>query len=97
VLGGAGGGAYFTMRPSSTLDDSVKTVCAATGKIYNISRADLIYVPFQNPSTGEKTLIPCRDVDGALVVRESYRSAVQLLGEKNKYIDPNTLVVRKPQ
>jgi hypothetical protein len=92
----AGGVAYYTIRPADELKGSVKAVCAATGKVYSISRDKLTYVPFENPSTGEKTLIPCKEVAGELKVTETFRGAVQLLGDKNKYIDPNTLVVRKP-
>jgi hypothetical protein len=96
LLVAAGSIALFSMRPSKPLSDSIKTVCAATGKVYDISRAKLTYVPYENPSTGEKTLFPCREVDGVLVVRETFRLAVQQLGDKNKCIDPNTLTVRKP-
>ncbi len=75
----------------------VRLVCADTGKTYTMSRKELIAVPMRNPDTGEFTLLPCHeDESGRLVVNTRYRGALDQLGEKNRYVDRESLAVRAP-
>jgi len=92
-------GVYFYFgRDTGPLPDSVKFVCVATGKVYNLSRDQVPSIlPATNPSTGEKTLIPAHEENGKLYASERYGPGLLAdpeLAKVNKYVDPQTLEVR---
>jgi hypothetical protein len=88
---------YAQIRGARPLPDAVKFVCVATGKTYAISRDKIKRVPLDNPDTGERTLLPCVDRGGKLFVSERYRDSLENLGEKNHYVDPESLAVQTPK
>ncbi len=93
---GAGVLAYrnLSQRPISR---NVNFVCVATGRMFSLDRKGVVTLPAQNPKTGEATLLPCvKDADGVVRVSGRYAGALQELGAKNRYVDPETLVVRPP-
>jgi hypothetical protein len=92
-------GIYFYFgRDSGPQPNTVKFVCVATGKVYNLSWDEIpSFLPARNPSTGENTLIPVVEEDGKLYASEPH--AYRLLQDPNlakvnKYVDPQTLEVR---
>ena len=92
-------GTYFYFgRSSGPLPDTVKFVCVATGKVYNLSRDKVPSIlPATNPSTGEKTLIPAVEENGKVYASERYAPGLLAdpeLAKVNKYVDPKTLEVR---
>ncbi len=91
-------GAYFLVgRKDKVLTSSVNFVCVATGKTFDIDRNKVNYLPWKNPSTGEKTLLPCVKRDGKLFVTEHtgrLLSEDEYLRKVNKHVDPRTLEVR---
>jgi hypothetical protein len=87
---------YFNLSRPGALPDQVQFVCVVSGETFYIDR-DEVRVPAANPSTGEPTLVPCyEDTNGVIRVSEHFRFAVDELGEKNRYVDPETLAVRQP-
>jgi hypothetical protein len=40
------------------------------------------------------TLLPCFEQDGVVYVSSRYHGSLAELGEKNRYVDPETLAVR---
>jgi hypothetical protein len=90
----AAGIAYYNLRGSSVLPNSVKFVCVATGKFFDIASDKIETVPLKNPKTGEATLMPCSQHDGTWRVSPRYRKELQALGEKNRYVDTKTLAVQ---
>jgi hypothetical protein len=86
---------WFQVRGSGGLRSNVNFVCVATGKMYSLDRRSVFKLPWKNPDTGEETLLPCgAREDGSIEVSERYREAVRAMGEKNRYVDPETLVVK---
>jgi hypothetical protein len=83
---------YF--RQTAGLPNSVNFVCVATGQKFSIDRTKLVEIPAKNPKTGEMTLLPCVMDNGALFVSSRYRGSLEALGEKNHYVDVETLAVR---
>lgn len=76
--------------------DKSEFVCVATGKTFWLDR-ETRFFPFENPDTGEKTLLPCHEgEDGGLYVSAGCRDLVKQLDRDgiNKYVDPQTLRVR---
>ncbi|MBK9129186.1 MAG: hypothetical protein IPM13_15495 [Phycisphaerales bacterium] len=55
-------------------------------------------VPMKNPRTAQETLVPV-DVrpDGTMVLIEHYRPVLELLGDRNRVIDPETLAIKLPR
>lgn len=96
LLLGAGALAYWNLK-QQPISQNVNFVCVATGQLFALDRKDVVALPARNPKTGEDTLLPCvRDADGVLRVSGRYGAALQQLGAKNRYVDPETLVVRRP-
>lgn len=85
---------YAQLRGARPLPNTVKFVCVATGKTYAVSRDKIKRIPLDNPDTGERTLLPYVERDGRLFVSEHYRESVAKLGERNRYVDPETLAVQ---
>lgn len=74
----------------------VQFVCVATGEIFWLDRQPRIF-PFENPDTGEKTMLPCHEgEDGNIYVSSRCRKLVKEFEQNavNKYVDPETLQVR---
>jgi hypothetical protein len=95
LVAGAGFLAYRNTRGPKGPSKDVNFVCCATGKMYNIARDQVVGLPSVNPDTGEETLLPCSlGEDGLYRVSERNRPYVERLGEKNKFVDEQTLVVR---
>ncbi len=80
-------------RDAGLLPGKVNFVCVATGEKFAVPR-EQIQVPCRNPKSGELTLLPCYEEEGDLYVSPRYREALIGLGEKNRYVDPETLAVR---
>lgn len=92
----ATGIALHRAQPKGRLPDDINFVCAATGKTYKLDRHEVTRIPAQNPKTGEYTLFPCYVADGVLQVSSRHAGGLTGLGEKNRYVDPETLAVRPP-
>jgi hypothetical protein len=95
LFGAAGYFAYAYFFRPGPLQDSIHLVCVAHGTQHWLSRDNVTRIPMTNPDTKEDTLLPCSPGDGgALQVDEHYRAALDELGAKNKFVDPETLLVR---
>lgn len=91
------GFALYRARPTGQLPSDINFVCAVTGQSYKLDRNKVTNIPARNPKTGEFTLFPCFVTDeGILQVSARYAGGLPALGEKNRYVDPETLVVRPP-
>ncbi len=86
-------------RSRSALADGVAYACVATGKVFWIPRAKTPPVlPAPNPDTGKATLVPVvRRDDGRFAMTDHYAGLLEdpELAPLNKFIDPETLEVRK--
>lgn len=81
-------------RPS-VVSDSIQLICVTTGERFTMSRQAVTQVPMLHPKTNEPTLLPISaNVKGEFVVHDHYRGLVEEFGEKNKFVDPQTLVVK---
>jgi len=78
------------------LPSGVRYVCVSTGKVFTLPRDKVNLIPEVNPDTGEHTLLPCSERDGAVRVTSRYRDALVQLGDKNHYVDIETLLVKTP-
>ncbi len=86
---------YGQLRGARVVPNTVKLVCVATGKVYSFNRDQVSTVlPARNPDTGERTLLPCYEENGVLHVAPRYSYALTELGDKNRYVDTETLVVQ---
>ncbi|RMF73597.1 MAG: hypothetical protein D6744_15420 [Planctomycetota bacterium] len=82
--------------PARGLPGQIPCVCVATGEIFYIDREDLTRLPAENPKTKERTLVPvAKREDGSYRVSSQSEAIVRSLGEKNKYVDLKTFVVKK--
>lgn len=91
------GGGFVVFRffnPPGRLPDEINFICVETGKTYWIDRYKLVQVPAPNPETGELTLLPCTERDGQLYLDPHYAPSLERFGERNKYVDPETLAIR---
>ncbi len=90
------GGWYWMSRPEPVVDNRLPMICVESGKVFKIAREDLGPVrPFDNPETGEQTLLPfIEGEDGVRRISSRDRGYLQDLGEKNRYVDAETLVVK---
>ena len=96
----AAGGVYWRFcRQRSALPDEVAYACVATGKVFWISRAHTPpFLPAPNPNTGQRTLVPVvAHTPGRFMMTEHYAALLEdpELAPLNKYIDPETLALRK--
>ena len=90
----AGWAGYQLTRPGP-ISNRLMLVCAATGETFLRDRGDVPVIPMKNPETGERTVLPChKNDDGELYVNSRYRAALVKLGEKNRYVDTETLRVQ---
>lgn len=89
--------ALHRAQPTGRLPDDINFVCAATGQTYKLDRDEVTRIPAQNPKTGEYTLFPCYLAEGVLQVSTRHAGGLAQLGEKNRYVDPETLAVRPPR
>jgi hypothetical protein len=98
LIVGAGAYVWFGSGDPTKLSDKLRFVCVSTGKFYLLSRDKVVMIPARNPDTNEETLVPCGfpDEQGVVHVMKRCRETVRILGEKNRYVDPETLVVRTP-
>lgn len=97
LFGAAAYVSYAYLMRSGPMKNSIRFVCAATGEEFWLSRSEVIQIPMNNPKTKEETLLPCGEAeDGTIRVDEHYRAALEQIGEKNKFVDMTTLVVKQP-
>jgi hypothetical protein len=89
--------AAYRLAPSGPVSSHVTLVCVATGETFRMSRKELVCIPMRNPRTGEATLLPCHRRKGVLYINQRYGPALEELGARNRYVDPETLAVRPPQ
>jgi len=90
-------GLYLIWRryDESVLSDRVSLVCVESGDIFVLARAEIRTLPARNPDTGESTLVPCVvDREGTLRVDDAFKHALQEMGERNQYVDRESLQVR---
>jgi hypothetical protein len=92
VAAGAVGLPQLFRRPP--IKGDINFVCAETGERFALDRDKVVSVPAENPKTHETTLLPCYLDHGVLKVSPRYRQQLQQLGEKNRYVDPQTLAVK---
>ena len=88
VFGGSGGGPSHSGKS--------QFVCVATGETFWLERKPRAF-PAENPSTGQRTLLPCHEnEDGTISVSSRLRREIEQLDEQgvNQYVDPKTLTVR---
>lgn len=79
------------------LPNKLRFVCAETGKTFWLGRDEVLEIPSKNPETGAATLFPCGEKEGALRVSARHQDALIALGERNRYVDTETLAVRAPK
>ena len=94
LLIGAGILVVWHFSRSGPISKDVNFVCVETGKTYSLTREQAALLPAENPQTHERTLLPCVKRDGVLYVSARYRDSLLQLGERNKYVDTETLAVR---
>ncbi|MFH1746197.1 MAG: hypothetical protein ABIG44_04050 [Planctomycetota bacterium] len=91
----AGGLIYYQISGSSAISKDVNFVCVSSGQTFDINRNTISTIPARNPKTSEATLLPCYiEEDGLLHVSPRYREELLKLGEKNQYVDTETMAVR---
>ena len=90
----AGALLIYNFGRGGALPSGIQFVCVATGQTFRVDRTEINAVPFKNPKTGEYTLLPCKSENGVTKIDPHYRQALVALGEKNRYVDNDTLVVR---
>ncbi len=96
LLLGAGVLAYWNLS-RQPISSRVNFVCVATGQVFALDRKEIVVYPVRNPKTGEDTLLPCvKDADGVVRVSARYGALLREMGAKNRYVDPETFVVRPP-
>ena len=84
-------------RAKPVVDDRIKMVCVETGELFRLSRAELGNAfPVVNPETKRATLLPYVEKDGQKMLPARRRQALLDLGDLNKYVDTETLIVREP-
>ena len=93
LLGAGAIGWMFTGRGSGLRSDYT-LICVATGERFHFNRDQITEMPALNPKTKEKTLVVCEQINGQWRVVPHYAAAVERLGEKNKYVDPQTLAIK---
>jgi hypothetical protein len=76
------------------ISSDINFVDVTTGKMYSIDRYKIKLIPAPNPSTGERTLFPCYKGPSGLQVDGRYRESLEELGDRNHYVDPETLAIR---
>lgn len=86
-------------EPANPLPSSYRFVCVATGEFFDLSAQEAGMIPARNPKTGKYTLVVCaRAEDGAWHVIDDNRGIVEdQLQSENKWVDPQTLVIRAPR
>lgn len=99
LLLGAGAVYFVYLRQPALKPSHVRFVDISTGKIVSIHESKTPrFMPGENPSTGERTLLPVEQEDG--VLRATRRYAYHVLRDPeyakvNRYVDPDTLEVLK--
>lgn len=79
----------------SAVTNSIQLICVTTGERFTMSREAVTQVPMLHPKTNEPTLLPISaNANGEFVVHDHYRGLVEEFGERNKFVDPQTLVVK---
>lgn len=87
----------WSLREPSGIPNSITLVCVETGEVFRIARNRLgSTLPALNPRTKRSTLVPCRVEEGELVMVPRFRHLLDDLQESNQYVDPQTLIVRRP-
>ena len=86
---------YREFARPGVIPDEINFVCVVTGTTFSLDRDDVYSYPAKNPDTGEMTLLPVYEEDGVWYVSSHYRATVLGFGERNRYVDTNTLAVRK--
>jgi len=82
-------------RKPSPVSGDLTFVCVATGKVYQIGRSKkALIVPLENPDTHELTLLPCAKDAGGYYISGRYRGMLKEFGDKNRYVDTETLRLR---
>src|SRR5690606_4345838 len=82
-----------TADPLRGLPDEIRFVDVSSGELYSFSRGEPFALPRENPDTGERTLLPVVEKEGGLFVSQRRASVLSTLGEKNRWVDPETLRV----
>lgn len=95
ILALAAGLTWMNWPRAHALPNRFQCVCVATGKVYALERGALTFLPAKNPETGEATLLPVVEQDGALYVVDRARPTLQGLGALNRFVDPKTLRVNR--
>lgn len=92
----AAGVMYFVRSGGKPARDGpLLFVCVATGETYKMDRGKTYIPPLKNPNTGEQTLLPGTRRDGQVYVTSRSRELLARLGAANRYVDPQTLLVRE--
>ncbi|MFO0837804.1 MAG: hypothetical protein U1D55_04705 [Phycisphaerae bacterium] len=76
------------------LEGKITYVCVATGKKFTFERGKTRILPLENPETKQRTLLPCGQEDGVWRVSSRCAQLVRDLGDQNKFVDPESLVVK---
>lgn len=96
ILAGAG---FLTFRGGGAglkdaLSDKLLYVDVTSGEIVVFNHGGTVVLPRENPKTGERTLVPVEQRDGAYYVVQRRAGVLAQLSEKNKFVDAQTLRVR---
>lgn len=94
----AGGVGYFNGCEKPPLPTHLTLACTETGEIFSLHRDRVRPLPGPNPKTGRHTLVPVhKDPNsGEYMMSERHSPLLTDIGDMNHYVDPKTLVVRKP-
>lgn len=93
--------AFLTFRNTGggmedALANKLVYVDVTSGEIVSFNRGGTVVLPRTNPKTGERTLVPVgKHDDDAYYVSPRHSGVLRDLGEKNKWVDPQTLRVRE--
>lgn len=99
ILFGVAGALYWSRGGGSDQVPSrrggLQLVCVETGYTTTVPHGKGISIPYENPNTGRKTMLPAYERDGQLLVNPRHRDSLAELQNSglNKVVDAQTFVV----
>lgn len=89
------GGLFLSCRGGVHLADSILMVDVKTGDRFRFDTSGKrgVTIPAKNPDTGDRTLLPIRQVDGIWVIAERYRSSIEFFEFESPVVDYETFTV----
>lgn len=84
----------LAQRGYSPVADEIHCICVETGREYFLSTSKIRGFPAPNPKTERRTLLPCERRGDRLFLLQRFAGVLEALGEKNKYVDPESLAIQ---